>query len=371
MSLKTLNLYRDYEKTNKSLFLGERIGLLENIKNEHENIEYYFQLLKSLDWREDEIDITPCLSEFKELPKEISDLMIKTLSWQWEADSCAALGIVNTLLPFANNLPLISYLVEVTKNEVLHSRTYSHIVRFSFDNPTEVMKEMLELKEATNRLQKVDSVFAEAKEKALLYSLGESFKEYDLRKTIMKTLAALLALERIQFMASFAITFGLAETGYFIPIAKLVQKICNDELQVHVRTDKEILRTEFKYVNSVSAFIDAQDEIVEIIREIVDSELAWIDFLLGDKDRVDGIVVFDKKKLKNFVLYAATDVCSFLNISIDYPMVTKNPLSYMNKWVIIDSHQISPQEQDTQNYLLGGFIDDSNKYDYSRFLVFN
>lgn len=352
-------LDNDYKEKRNSLFLGNRIGLIENYRHEFEPIWRRYKILKSLDWSEDEIDITSCNSEFKKVDKEISDLMIKTLAWQWEADS-EACHVGKILLPFVNNTELFCYLVENMKNELLHSLSYKFIVEYSFDDPNVILDEILSISQALKRLEKVESVFNEAYEVSLNYSLDkEKYSEEYLRKIILKTVIALFALERIQFISSFAITFSLAEKGYFIPIAKLVQKICNDELQVHVQADKDILNIEMKNVETISIFIESMEEIKEIIDEVVQSELNWLDFLFKDKDEIAGIY---KNKIKEFVIYNAQDVYSFLNIENKFGNIVKNPLPFMNKWIVIDSHQSSPQEESVANYLLGNFKDDSEEY---------
>lgn len=353
-----IELIKDYKKQQTSLFLKEKLGLLENYRHNFDSIWNRYKILKSLDWSEDEIDISSCNSEFKKVDKEISDLMIKTLAWQWEADS-EACHVGRILIPFTNNTELFCYLVENMKNEILHSLSYKFIVEHSFDDPSTILDEILSIKQSLKRLNKVEEVLNEAYEVSLKYSLGTQFNEMYLRETILKVLVALFTLERIQFISSFAITFGLAENGYFIPIAKLVQKICNDELQVHVQADKDILNIEMKNVDNISVFIENIDKFKSIVDEVVNSELNWLDYLFGDKDKVLNI---SKNKVKEFVIYNAQDVYNTLGLDSPFSEITTNPLPYMEKWIYIDKFQSSPQEESIANYLLGGFIDDSDSF---------
>ena len=46
--------------------------------------------MKSLDWDENEVDYSQCNSDFKTAQRGVSDMMIRTLAWQWEADSVAS-----------------------------------------------------------------------------------------------------------------------------------------------------------------------------------------------------------------------------------------------------------------------------------------
>ena len=253
--------------------------------------------------------------------------------------------------------------VSITGN-CLHSLAYKVIVENSFDNPEEFLQTLLSIEESFKRLGTVKKVFDETYKVAHEFALGVVTDEAVVRRAIFKFWVAALALERIQFMSSFAITFGLAEQGYFVPIAKLVQKIFNEEFQVHVQADKAILRNEMALESNFSAYLESLDDICAIIKEVVEGELTWTDFLFGDKDEIAGI---RKKNIRNFVLYSATDVYRFLGIESPFETVTENPLPYMNKWATIDDNQASPQEESVGNYLLGGYINDMSEVDMSKY----
>jgi len=351
-----IEYFKDYDKRHKSLFLEGKIGLIENLNNDFPEIWSLYKQLKSLDWDEREIDISSCRLEFNNLPKEVSDLMIKTLAWQFEADSSAA-HFAELLLPFTSSSELMCYILEVSKNEALHSLAYKVIVEYSFDDPNDFLKELLSIEESFSRLDVVKNVFDEVYEISHKYALGRITDTVYLKKIIIKFIVSLLALERIQFISSFAITFGLAEQGYFIPIAKLVQKICTDEFQIHVQGDKAILTNEFSNEATFISYLENIDDYKQIVDDVVNSELSWLEFLFNNSNGVGNI---KKEQLKKFVLFNAQDVYDFLNIELPYDRIERNPLPYMDKWIVIDKNQASPQEENVGNYLLGGYIDNSS-----------
>ena len=338
----------DYNQTaTHSLFLAEPGGLFDTVHRNHPEIWEIYKNLKSLDWDELEFDFSTCNSDFKHVPKPIGQPMIYSLAWQWETDSVAAKTITAIMFNFGLAPELMAAWGRVGDNEVLHAATYSEIVRGSFDDPHQVLKEVLEIKESMLRLKVVTDVMGEAYQISHQYALGMRTRDdpevYD--AAFMFTVA-LLVLERIQFMASFAVTFAIGETGVFMPIAKAVQKICQDEFEVHVALDKAVLKHELSIDVGKAAFARNKDRILALIDEVVDSELQWSDFVLKD----DPLVGLTRNKLKEWVLFSAADVYRFFGFKPERLLPSKNPLPYMENWMDMSKTQASPQEQENGQY---------------------
>jgi len=348
---------RNYEPNTKSFFLGERLGLLDTVNRTNEDIWYLYELLKSLDWSPRDVSLETCRDEFKTAPTEIVDLMINNLAWQWEADSVVS-SIISIIEPYISNTEVKVYFQEVSRNEVLHAITYSEIVRNSFDNPREVLGKILANKEALIRMQTVNNVFEETHQIGIDLMLNKISKDdTSVRDTLMKFLVALFCLERIQFMGSFATTFGIGKQGMFLPPVKLIQKIFIDEYHIHTEGDRLILSNELSTLEGKQSFNRVKDIVLNIITEVTDNELNWILHNYED-NMLEDITV---KDLMEFTYYGVTDVCSALEIPNPYKNVSINPLPYMNEYININMYKRSPQEEDGTNYLAGGFIDDGAK----------
>ena len=342
----------DYIKAGRSsLFLGQAPGLFDTVNKAYPEIWELYKNMKSLDWDENEFGFETCNAEFKTQPKAIADTMIKTLAWQWEADSVAARTIFPIMSSFISAPELSAAWGRVGDNEILHASTYSEIVRLSFDDPSVVLQDVLRVQEAMERLGAVartmDNVYTVSHQLALgMLDLDkpEDFeKAYD--AAFMFTVA-LLVLERIQFMASFAVTFAIGDVGVFMPIAKAVQKISQDEYEVHVNLDKAVLRNELALPVGKAAYARNRDQILELLQEVVDLELQWSEEILKDEP----LVGLTSKKLCDWVLYSAGDVYDFFGEKSPYDIPKKNPLGYMPRWMNISKTQASPQEQQNGQY---------------------
>jgi ribonucleoside-diphosphate reductase beta chain len=264
--------------------------------------------------------------------------------------------VFTVIQPLINSSSMLAASAEISKNEILHALTYSEIVKASFDDPDEVLKEVIANKEALNRLHTVHRVFEETARLSARVILGEVKRE-DPRvlRQVLLYFGTLLCLERIQFMASFAVTFSIERMGFFLPIANAVTKIANDEFNCHVLFDKEVIKNELKTLEGQKAFLEIKGQLREILHEVVECERQWTEHLFRDNTDLPGLT---KESILDFMYYGGTMVANFLGLTQDFKTVSTNPLKFMEKKLDMNKEQASPQEDKTGNYLLGGFIDD-------------
>lgn len=348
----------------KSLFLGDNPGLFDSINKSHPDIWNLYKKMKALDWDENEFPYADCALEFKTCNPSVYDMMIKTIAWQWEADSLAAHNLIPIVAPFVTSSELWTLYCQIGNNEVLHSLSYSEIVRNTFENPDVVMKEILEESEALRRMRVVANAMAEVKAIGLKLQTGEIQKDDPAaRDAIMLFVFTLLGLERIQFMASFGITFAIAESGMFLPIGQAVKKICADELNVHVEAGKAIILNELQTPEGQESFNRIKSRVQEIYDEIVRSELRWCKYMFSNGRELVGM---NLELLENWVLFNANDVYTFTKIENPFKIIRKNPIPFINDWIDLNNHQASPQEEKPSNYLLGGLVNDAGDkvYDF-------
>ncbi|HEX7341214.1 MAG TPA: ribonucleotide-diphosphate reductase subunit beta [Rhodanobacteraceae bacterium] len=339
----------DYAKP--PLFLGDKPGLFDTINHAYPDIWRLYKAQKSLDWDENEFDYSSCNADFKNCSRATYDMMIKTLAWQWEADSVASRAIAPVLAPFISSSELWAAWQRVSDNEVIHAATYSEIVRNSFDDSTIIIDEILRVGAAHARLERVAKAFADVFDASHQYALGGRDNDQSTYNIIFMMLVALYCMERIQFMASFAVTFAICDTGLFQPIGKSIQKIAQDELEIHAELDRAVLGIELATARGQAAFAQCRDAIEALIGEVVASELAWVDYLFSEGRELVGM---NAQRLSAWTLYCARDVYATLGIvPRQYDLPATNPLKYMEKWLNISKTQASPQEQDIAAYKVG------------------
>ena len=339
----------DYQKP--LLLLGQRQGLFDTVNRHYPAIWRLYKAQKSLDWDENEFDYSSCNADFKSCSRGTYDMMIKTLAWQWEADSVASRAIAPVLAPFITSSELWAAWQRVSDNEVVHAATYSEIVRNSFDDPSVILDEILRVQAAHDRLSCVARAFADGYETSHKYAIGQLPNDQTTYNAVFMTIVGLFCMERIQFLASFAVTFAICDTGLFQPIGKAIQKIAQDELEIHAELDRAVLLNELSTERGQTAFAQCHDAIQALIEEVIDSELRWIDYLFSDGRELVGM---NADRLSAWTLYCAKDVYQTLGLaSRKHALPASNPLKFMEKWLNISKTQASPQEQDIAAYKVG------------------
>ncbi len=350
----------DYEKT--PLFLGQDPGVADTINKQYPVLWNLYKKMKSLDWDENEFDFSSCMKDFATCDKPIYDAMIKTLAWQWETDSIVSRHIGPLVAPFVTSTELWALWQRVSDNELVHASTYSEIVRTSFENPRDILAEILSVKEAVARLEVVGTVFSNCYVVSHKVALGiiskDSDEAYD---AIFLFTVALYCVERVQFMGSFLVTFSICETGIFMPIGLAVQKICQDEFEVHCATDNAILSIEMKTERGRQAYLRNKHLIKQMVDEVVNSEKVWNEYIFSEGRELVGL---DKEVPFKWVLWCAKELYEFFDIESPYELPERDPAPFMQNWISINKNQGSPQEQKLGAYMLGQVRDDSSDKTY-------
>jgi ribonucleoside-diphosphate reductase beta chain len=332
-----------------SLFMGQAPALYDSV---HVNQPKLFQLYKqqvSQRWVENEFNHEQSRLDLLNCPRSVYQTMLLNLSFQWELDSVASRAIAPLFAPFVTNSELWAVLMENSNMEVIHSLSYSEIVRQCVPDTKEVFEMVMLNGHTIKRALKVVSIFDDLAKAGSEYTLGLRGNTQDTYNHVFKGMAALYILERLQFMASFAATFAIVEQGYFQSIGKMIQKIMLDEIACHAATDAEVLRIEMQTERGRMALIQCKDDILNMLQEVIDQETSWSEYLFSEGRAIVGL---NPTLLNEWVMYNAQVIYNDFGFDNPYARVEKHPLPWMINWIDIDKHQHAMQESDGNNYAL-------------------
>ena len=343
---------------NSPLFLGESLGLQEYLTPRYPKLYQIFKDQRAQQWVETEIDLSNDQTQWVSLPEETKQITILNLANQMMMDSMLGRSPLRSLMPFVSNEELEIAYGEIQRTEAsLHSVTYSHIIQSVFPNPDEVLEEIKKNKKALKRLDLIKDLFDELYEMSIKKQYEEEIlcqtwseeQNRELKKTILKTLVAHYVLESNQFMASFSMTFALAEQDILKGFAKELQLIARDEIGIHVGFSEEVVsiqREEWKDI-----WEEIEEDLVAIFLEVFYSECDWGEYVLSEGRKVVGL---NAVLIKEFLQYVCTGSMEKLGLKVPEEIYRKdNPLLWMETWIDISKIQPAPQEAEILNYKIG------------------
>lgn len=338
-----------------SLFMGQEPGLYDSINVNYPKLFDAYKQQISQRWVETEFNHEQSRLDLLNCSKNIYDVMLLNLSFQWCLDSVASRAIAPLFAPFVTCSEFWASLMENSNMEIVHALTYSDIVRQCVPNPKEVFDLVAKNEHILGRAERTVKVFDDLERVGAEYKLGLRGKTQDTYNYVFKGLVALYVLERLQFMSSFAATFAIIEQGYFQSIGKAIQKIMLDEIECHVLTDKTALGIELRTERGREALRQCRDEIQDIVDEAVLQEFKFNKYLYSQGRSIVGL---NELLHNDWGLFNANFVYLDLGLPNPFPVIEKNPLKFMGNWLNIDKFQHANQESDNNNYALNTVRDD-------------
>ena len=328
----------------RPLFFGEEPSLYDSVNKPYPKLYDLMENLKKLDWSPDDVDLTQTRMDLLKCSTHHRDLMLYNLAYQWSLDSIAT-SIGTLFAPFITNSELGHLYARISENEMLHSDTYSNIVRQCIPDPQEVFDIVFKNEQILKRSKVITRVLSGLKVAGAEYTLGLRSIE-ECKPIVLKGIVAVYALERVSFMASFANTFALSEQGMFVGAARLVQKILLDEM-IHFESQSYVL-TIAKSTDFAEIFEELKDELSEIVMGVVEQEYSWNKYLFTEGRLLVGL---NEGILNEWVRYNAQKVFDTLGIKPPFRVTRTCPLEWFeSNWMNLNDQQNANMESDNTNY---------------------
>lgn len=120
--LSEINVFNKNTTAHKTgkypIFGGEEPALYDSINQPYPKFFDLMEQLKQIDWNQDDIDLTETRMDLLRCPKELRELMLFNLAYQWSLDSIAT-SIPTLLAPFVTNSEYGHAISRIGENECL------------------------------------------------------------------------------------------------------------------------------------------------------------------------------------------------------------------------------------------------------------
>jgi ribonucleoside-diphosphate reductase beta chain len=343
------------------MFFGEELGIARYDVVKHLKLEKLVDQQQGYFWRPTEVDLSKDRFDFHHKLSEVDKrIFISNLQYQTLLDSVQGRSPLEVLLPICSLPELEDWIINWAFSETIHSRSYTHIIRNIFNDPSEVFDGILDIPEILQRAQMVTKYYDHLLELVRLYSIGATTKE-QLYLPLFKCMVAVYALEAIRFYVSFACSYSFVERQLMEGNGKVISLINRDEFLHQGGTHFIITRwlRGLDCPEMTKVVIENQHLITEIFQQVAEQEKEWSRWLFKD-----GSVVGLNEKIVNTYIEYRTDKClSELGQPLLYG-VTKDPLPWVSAYTNSADVQVAPQETELSSYIVGGLDSDITDLDF-------
>jgi len=322
-------------------------------------------------WRPEEIDVMKDSKDFRQLSAHEQHIFTSNLKRQILLDSVQGRSPNLALLPLAT-LPELEVWIETWAfNETIHSRSYTHIIRNVYANPTEVFDEILDIEPIISCAADISKYYDSLIEYSLWYQTlgigthvvnGKTITVdlYELKKRLWLCINSVNVLEGVRFYVSFACSWAFAELKKMEGNAKIIKLIARDE-NVHLASTQILISIlpdddpDFAKIKE-----ETRTECIEIFQAAAEQEKDWARYLFQD----GSMIGLNEKLLCDYVDYILEKRLTAVGLN-DEKKALPNPLPWTQKWIAGAEVQVAPQETEITNYIIGGTKQDVDAETFS------
>ena len=328
-------------------------------------------------WRPEEVSLQKDRADYQSLRPEQKHIFTSNLKYQILLDSVQGRGPGMAFAPYCA-LPELEGAMNVWQfMEMIHSRSYTYIIKNVYPNPAEVFDTILDDEKILKRANSVTASYDDFINDAQEYGQGRMWEKdwkdspssqwtiHELKRKLYRAVANVNILEGIRFYVSFACSFAFGELKLMEGSAKIISLISRDENQ-HLVLTQNILKNwmngddpEMKQIAD-----EERNNVIGMFKNAVEEEKEWAEYLFSG----GSMIGLNDKLLNQYVEWIANKRMKALGFDPIYDQpLRNNPLPWTQHWISSKGLQVAPQETEVESYVVGGIKQDIRKNQFSGF----
>ena len=329
-------------------------------------------------WRPEEVSLQKDRADYEQITDHQRHIFTSNLKYQIMLDSVQGRAPGMAFIPYCS-LPELEACMQVWQfMEMIHSRSYTYIIKNVYPDPADVFDTILEDDNILSRAESVTESYDNFLNYAHEYDQSNLWKpdwkehpnsewtKKDLKRKLYRAVANVNILEGIRFYVSFACSFAFGENKLMEGSAKILSLISRDESQ-HLVLTQQILKN---WANGKDdpdmqeIAIEERDIVTDMFKKTVDEEKAWANYLFRD----GSMIGLNDKLLHQYVEWIANKRMRAIGLDPIYDVPAKNnPLPWTEHWLNSKGQQNAPQETEIESYVVGGIKQDIKEDTFSGF----
>lgn len=371
--MAVLNVEAKKNHTDNLAFLDEGLGMQRYDTLKYKQFDKLTDKQLGFFWRPEEVDILKDAKDFKDLTDHEQHIFTSNLKRQILLDSVQGRAPAESFNPIVSLPELENWITTWTFSETIHSRSYTHIIRNVYANPSKIFDEMLDVEQIVDCADDITKYYDDLIETSMYYQLlGEGehtvnrkkivIDKYELKKKVWLALNSVNILEGVRFYVSFACSWAFAELKKMEGNAKIIKLIARDE-NVHLGSTQYMITKVLPKEDPDFAKIakECEEEVIKMFVDAVEQEKAWADYLFKD----GSMIGLNAQLLHDYIEWIACKRMTGLGLKCPYNTTKANPLPWTQKWISGAEVQVAPQETEISSYVIGGVKQDVDESTFS------
>lgn len=357
------------------MFFGNPVNVARYDQQKHPIFEKLIEKQISFFWRPEEVDVSKDRMDFQKLSDAEKHIFTSNLKYQTLLDSIQGRSPNIAFLPIVSLPELETWVETWSFFETIHSRSYTHILRNLFSDPSAIFDDIVVNEEIKKRASDISKYYDDLIFATQLWQTqgeGEYVIDGETHVINMRTLKKLLylcmnsvnALEAIRFYVSFACTFAFAERELMEGNSKIIRLIARDE-NIHLTSTQHVLNLWAKGKDDpemAEIAAECHEEAKAIFLKAVEQEKEWAHYLFQN----GSMLGLNEEILCQYVEYIANHRMAAIGMGQPFD-IKSNPLPWMNNYLSSDNVQVAPQETEISSYLVGQIDSEVASDDFEAF----
>ncbi len=359
------------------MFFGAPLGIQRYDSYKYPIFDRLTQTQLGYFWRPEEVSLQKDRADYQTLRPEQKHIFTSNLKYQIMLDSVQGRAPGMAFIPYCS-LPELEACMEVWGfMEMIHSRSYTHIIKNVYSDPAEVLDTILDDAMILSRAETVTKAYDEFINHAQEYGSSRMWEHnldevplaqndlYELKRKLYRAVMNVNILEGIRFYVSFACSFAFGELKLMEGSAKIISLIARDENQ-HLVLTQNIINKWIQGDDPDMVRIAQEEEpwVYEAFEAAVNEERVWADYLFKE----GSMIGLNAKLLTQYVEWVANRRMKAIGLKPIYDVAAKNnPLPWTAHWLSSKGLQVAPQETEVESYVVGGIKQDVKKDTFAGF----
>ncbi len=366
------------DTTKQYMFFGAPLGVQRYDNYRYPTFDRLTQQQLGYFWRPEEVSLQKDRADYTQLNQQQKHIFTSNLKYQIMLDSVQGRAPSMAFVPYCSLPELEACMTVWGFMEMIHSRSYTHIIKNVYANPADVFDKILTDDNILSRAESVTKSYDEFLNYAQEYGQGNFWQASskgspsadwtvrDLKRSLYRAVANVNILEGIRFYVSFACSFAFGENKLMEGSAKILSLIARDESQ-HLVLTQQILKNwaEGKDDPMMAEIAKEEKEVVtQMFRQCVDEEKAWADYLF----KHGSMIGLNDRLLHQYVEWIANRRMKAIGLEPIYDQpLRNNPLPWTEHWLNSKGQQNAPQETEIESYVVGGIKQDVTENTFAGF----